>query len=299
MPNHVDNILDVRGPQEAVEAFQRKVSSDNPELMNHLRTGFEADVEDKKKKLSKGEDRLAKMELDQAISSLKKLDDNVIVLDFNGTVPMPIEVRNTVAGSNLSDEQQARQDSNRKKYGSADWYGWATANWGTKWGAYSVFEVEDIDGGIRYRFNTAWSAPVTWLEKTSEQFPELEFTNTWKSEGGGAGRLIVQAGDAYENEMSEHDFDLEFDEYYRDEYEFINDGPYEEVRDKFMEQNECQYYSLEKYLLERIKNEDLPLFLNFEWVYEGDTFEERCKDCNKPSPRECSFEVAQPRRIRI
>lgn len=296
MPNHITNILDVTGPEADVEAFRKKVSSENPELVAHLRAQYENIIQTKEKEVIEGERSFAQMELDNARASLKSLEENPIVLDFEGTVPMPVEIRNTVSGS-LTPEQEKRQAALKKKYGHADWYNWSIANWGTKWGAYSIGEVEDIDYGIRYRFDTAWAPPVEWLVTTSAQFPRLTFTDCWKDEGGGAGRLDVQEGDYTETEMSDHDWMMEHDEGYAEEYEFLVNGDYEKVRDEYLERNECDRYVFEEKLLERLRNEDLPLFINFAWYNCSDEFEERCKSCHVNVPQEVEY-VAPPRKIR-
>lgn len=294
MPNHITNILDVIGPQADVEAFQKKVSSENPELVAHLRAQYEAIIQTKEKEISDEEDSsFAQMELNNARSALKSLETKEFALDFEGTIPMPVEIRNTVSGS-LTPEQEKRQAALKKKYGASDWYGWALTNWGTKWGAYEVGEVEDIDGGIRYRFNTAWSPPLEWLLTTSEQFPSLEFSDSYIDEGGGAGRIWVSNEDYTSEEQSEHGWRMEHDEMYAEEYEFIVRGDYEKVRDEYLERNECDRYFFEGKLLERIKNEDLPLFLNFSWYYCSDEFEERCKNCQVKVPHE--VEYIQPQR---
>ena len=48
------------------------------------------------------------------------------------------------------------------KYGSADWYEWQTANWGTKWGTYKT-KVHELGGDfspVLIEFVTAWN-PVS------------------------------------------------------------------------------------------------------------------------------------------
>lgn len=54
--------------------------------------------------------------------------------------------------------------------GSASWYDWSIANWGTKWNAYSFSMLEDEQA---FKFDTAWSPPVPVFEALAERFPNL------------------------------------------------------------------------------------------------------------------------------
>lgn len=73
---------------------------------------------------------------------------------------------------------------NLKKYGHSGWYGWNTANWGTKWNACQVTIDREADDRVFISFETAWSfpEPVFWV--LFEKFDDLEFTGTIEEEGG-------------------------------------------------------------------------------------------------------------------
>lgn len=65
----------------------------------------------------------------------------------------------------LSKEEDIRIKSvyatwNYLKYGDAGWYDWRRKHWGTKWNACDPSEWE---------FQTAWCAPVAWLEKLAKK----------------------------------------------------------------------------------------------------------------------------------
>jgi hypothetical protein len=51
---------------------------------------------------------------------------------------------------------QAQVDDFMQRYGATDWYGWANANWGTKWGDCE-HEIVHNKGKVLLRFETAWS----------------------------------------------------------------------------------------------------------------------------------------------
>ncbi len=67
-----------------------------------------------------------------------------------------------------------RYAANIRKYGHASWYSWRIKNWGTKWNACSVEVVEEEEGCIQVRFDTAWSSPVPIFEQIPKVYPGLE-----------------------------------------------------------------------------------------------------------------------------
>ena len=103
--------------------------------------------------------------------------------------------------------------------GFASWYPWAIANWGTKWGAYSTSQLEQIDGGIRFSFDTAWSPPEPIFEKLAEEFPQLTFDIAYFDEGWNFAGHIRFTGDDHETLASEANDEL---------YEIVYGTPPEE-----------------------------------------------------------------------
>jgi hypothetical protein len=71
---------------------------------------------------------------------------------------------------------------NIRNYGHKDWYSWSLANWGTKWNAYSQFQ---IDENI-ISFDTAWATPYPLMEELSRMFPELTIEVTYADEDIGS-----------------------------------------------------------------------------------------------------------------
>ena len=80
--------------------------------------------------------------------------------DFNNIIPMPEELKDTVSGSESAkpEWQKLKSKELKEKFGADDWYNWSINNWGTKWNSVDT-EVEQRDGTLIYRFNTAWDAP--------------------------------------------------------------------------------------------------------------------------------------------
>ena len=66
----------------------------------------------------------------------------------------------------------ARAERARAETGYADWYSWATANWGTKWtmGVSSYVCNADL-GTIHIDGQTAWAPPAELLRTISERWP--------------------------------------------------------------------------------------------------------------------------------
>ena len=81
----------------------------------------------------------------KTLQTMLKSKDNEF--DFNNIIPMP---KNIFRG-NLGKEEE-------EKYGKNNWYDWSIDNWGTKWNACNT-EVEQRDGTLMYRFETASDCP--------------------------------------------------------------------------------------------------------------------------------------------
>ena len=85
---------------------------------------------------------------------------------FEEIVPMPKEIKDTTAPSNLSPE-----DSKKLKdlYGFDNWYDWCNENWDTKWNACEV-DMEDEGDRVTYYFMTAWCPPSGIYVKLCQLF---------------------------------------------------------------------------------------------------------------------------------
>lgn len=84
-------------------------------------------------------------------------------LDFNKVIPMP----ENIFRGNLGQEERA-------KYGSANWYDWSIANWGTKWNSYGYSDgtPKGFDGST-IEFQTAWSCATPVIAALAEKYPDL------------------------------------------------------------------------------------------------------------------------------
>jgi hypothetical protein len=88
-----------------------------------------------------------------------------------------------------------------------DWYTWNCDNWGTKWDAYEVRVVsaqnigEENEVSVELEFQTAWSPPDMWLNKTVIQYPTLDFKLFWVDEDyPSSGKFFISNGNfMYQN----------------------------------------------------------------------------------------------------
>jgi len=74
-------------------------------------------------------------------------------------------------------------------------YAWCIEHWGTKWDVEATLDSEYEDY-LEYLFESAWSPPVAWLKKVSQDFPTLRFRLRYDEPGEGfMGIAVGQNGD--------------------------------------------------------------------------------------------------------
>jgi hypothetical protein len=177
-------------------------------------------------------------------------------IDFHKIAPIPKELEGTVspmriisqeeydsqelkiATNDLTENEknwgisrgltQALADEYKKKFGHCDWYGWQTANWGTKWNAY---EQVEHDANV-IEFDTAWSTPYSLLVNLSKMFPQVTFEVEYADEdfGYNVGRYVLLNGETIE--------------------ENIPDGGSQEALEMAMDIKGDEEYYLESYLID-------------------------------------------------
>lgn len=87
--------------------------------------------------------------------------------------------------------------SNLEKYGHMNWYSWCIENWGTKWDVEAML-VDEGSTYLSYSFSTAWSPPISFVEKASKLFPLLDFMLEFKEPGMGfAGEFAGNVQDGF------------------------------------------------------------------------------------------------------
>ena len=197
MPNHVTNVLTLRGEPEQIRAMLEAIRYDDlgigsvdfnkiipmPESLN-IEAGS------------------------QTSTGLKAYQDFIEVYTLGGTIHQD-DLENI---SRKSEDAFLRQRSdirpkewelgkaawnNIRLYGVPTWYEWCNQHWGTKWNAYGYGEAKvDYQDGDALNFLTAWSAPHPVMEKLAEMFPNVEIEHEWADEdiGHNCGRYHYQNG---------------------------------------------------------------------------------------------------------
>lgn len=160
-----------------------------------------------------------------------------------------------------------------------------------------VESLDDDPASLTYAFLTAWSPPCGWLEKVVGMFPELEF-EMYYSEGGMGfwGVASGSEGEFSDENLSHNDFLLATDEFYKDYIDDVNKMTQEELISFFSSigsfsdccfENEqwpdgleewgdmYEYEGLAAYIIDRIEQDNLPLFINVDWGYYNKMFRDR------------------------
>lgn len=99
--------------------------------------------------------------------------------------------------------------NNIQNYDAPTWYEWSINNWGTKWNAYGYDENADYSGNENLWFQTAWSAPHPILQKLSEMYSDITFEHEWADEdlGANCGRKIYRNGECTEEYCPESEIE--------------------------------------------------------------------------------------------
>jgi hypothetical protein len=164
-----------------------------------------------------------KADIDDFVAKVQVNEPNKEAFSILGNLcPIPQELRDTVSGFlGNGDEQKAleeKQKANIAKYGHKDWYDWANANWGTKWGDYevSLTDQSELGNGIKsvsFTYTTAWSPAVNGIVKVSGMFPTLKFLGTYDESGMGFFGAFGAFADDLTNDLEGKypDIDIDWD----------------------------------------------------------------------------------------
>lgn len=181
MPNHVTNIIEIKGNPARIKSLFETVKNDeygigSIDFNKLIPMPLELDIE----------------EGSQTNCGLKAYKDFIEVYTFNGkkedfdllNIPEKSEqaflrVRPDIDRAAWDLGKQAFQ--NEQKYGAATWYKWRIRNWGTKWNAYGYDDGVQFDGKS-LRFLTAWAPPQPVIAKLATMYPELDFIHQFASE---------------------------------------------------------------------------------------------------------------------
>lgn len=205
MPNHVTNILTIKGNMEEVTSVFNKIKIDKeevgtidfnkiipmPESLN-LTSGSITE-ETMFWALSKMPDKECAKYFNLLRSSKDILNENRLDTLKNRFSIKDISRVAKNAADYTPDENERKLGisdyeslgkmylKNLEEYGAPDWYDWRINNWGTKWNAYETKLLNDNSIG----FQTAWSTPLDIIKALSLQYPSLQFEVKYADEDYG------------------------------------------------------------------------------------------------------------------
>jgi len=164
-------------------------------------------------------------ERDRFVDSAKDEDGRFSLSVFH---PMPEGLKGSFSGF-TSDPEKAKEyaeqhASNLAEYGYANWYDWANAEWGTKWGDYDGEVTSNDEHSTTAIYLSAWGPASELLAKVSALFPTLLFVTRYVDEGWGfSGVTAHRGGELLEDrgvEIPEQDFSSEDEEWERKQEEW-------------------------------------------------------------------------------
>jgi hypothetical protein len=114
---------------------------------------------------------------------------------LNAMVPMPVELKDTVKGSNGD---------------AVNWYDWSVTNWGTKWDVdlegIEYTDNEDGTASISGYFDSAWAPPVEAYNRFLEANEDCSLTASYYEMGCDFAGLYDNGDDEHlENLRDEYD----------------------------------------------------------------------------------------------
>jgi len=181
MPNHITNRLTIIGTEEEVAQVRAKI---------------------------RGEEADRFIDFHKIAPIPKELEGTVSPMRIISQEEYDIQEKK-IATNDLTENEknwgisrsltQALADEYKEKFGHCDWYGWQTANWGTKWNAYEQYS----DDANVIEFDTAWSTPYSLLVNLSKMFPQITFEVEYADEdfGYNVGRYVLLNGEVTEQNI--------------------------------------------------------------------------------------------------
>ena len=202
MPNHVANIISLKGNKEKIYEMLEAIKTDE----------FGIGSVDFQKVIPMPES----LEIEcgtRTDRGLKAYKDFVEICKFDGAnadmdlLNIPVEKENVFlkmrSDVDKTDWELGKQAfRNELQYGAPTWYEWCLENWGTKWNTYGYdsYDRSNVNEVPWIGFNTAWSAPHKIINKLAEMYPDVEFQHVWADEdiGQNCGRSIYKNGERTE-----------------------------------------------------------------------------------------------------
>ena len=95
---------------------------------------------------------------------------------------------------------------------------WSCKNWGTKWdtsieGWDAIEIIDESDTHFHMVFDTAWAPPMKYVERLSEQLPNVRFEIAYSEQGMAfAGTAVIQNGQTLSESEVAVTWDTEYDD---------------------------------------------------------------------------------------
>lgn len=205
MPNHVRNIIRIKGNPEQVQEILTAVQSDqdgigsfdfNKLLPMPKSLDIECSTRTKKairlyQDFFKESAAISLLFLHAPDSTEKQRQVDELLQKYDNLTKDDPELM----------EIGERCCRNIADYGCPTWYEWCNQNWGTKWNAYDCAPYSP--GSSEISFNTAWSGIPKLLTLLSQRFPMIEFEYAWADENVGynVGIQTYLAGEVIEENL--------------------------------------------------------------------------------------------------
>ena len=195
MPNHVENIITLKGDEKEIREMLEVIKNDDfglgtldfnkiipmPESLN-IESGSRTD---RGLKAYRGfiEVYIFGRSATDALKALEDIpvESEEIFLHQRTDIPRDEWELGKTAWNNI------------KNYGAPTWYEWSINNWGTKWNAFNQnFEEPNV-----LWFDTAWEGVPLLIQTLSEIFPDVEFQYAYADEdlGSNVGKGTIRNGE--------------------------------------------------------------------------------------------------------
>ena len=194
MPNHVTNVLAIRGDSKHVAEFLERIKNDKNGVgsvdFNKI-IPMPAELSITAGSKTDGGLRKYREYISGCMFEDRVTDADQLVLSDKR------EQMYLKAHADIDEEEWALGKTaydNIRKYGSPTWYEWSVKHWGTKWNAYDC-SYDEAD--CKLTFLTAWSAPHPVVAALAAMYPALYIMHEWADEdiGQNCGRYEYYGGE--------------------------------------------------------------------------------------------------------
>lgn len=190
MPNHITNRIEFHGEQSNIDKVLELIKGEDscidfnkiipmPESLN-IESGSNID-------LAVAYYVTKRLTIPAEQTNLPKLISNMFSSNWVAEIISRLESRiHTYTTEEMDNLYNMGKQYmfNRANYGCYTWYEWCNRNWDTKWNAYGSYFDKDNNA---IEFDTAWSCPLSVLDKLAEMCYEhgVSFTGKWADEDSG------------------------------------------------------------------------------------------------------------------